>query len=120
MDNFSSKVRIEKVFLLKSSTHQNVVAAIPLHRDENLSSWSVPPLRFGELYPRLRSLTYIDNQGKYFLPRSCSYLFSTFYRLTKAPSTEFRFENGQSSGLGDRENMLSLHQGCLKVVQNQG
>ncbi|KAH0636297.1 hypothetical protein KY289_036212 [Solanum tuberosum] len=73
-----------------------------------------------ELYPRLRSLTYIDNQGKYFLPRSCSYLFSTFYRLTKAPSTEFRFENGQSSGLGDRENMLSLHQGCLKVVQNQG
>ncbi|KAG5586111.1 hypothetical protein H5410_046545 [Solanum commersonii] len=49
MDNFSGKVRIEKVFLLKSSTHQNVVAAIPLRRDENLSSWSILPLKFGEV-----------------------------------------------------------------------
>ncbi|KAH0633332.1 hypothetical protein KY284_036118 [Solanum tuberosum] len=171
MDNFSGKVTTEKVLLLKSSTHQNVVAAIPPRLDENLSSWHVPPLGFGEvLYtsgywewvedllarcketldkiktydvifasmftydhnenvfqafyenqrpstntvstfigelsislcdlrtiggllvhgsfydeviPSAKELTHVDDQGKSFLPRSCSYLFSAFYRLTK-------------------------------------
>ncbi|KAH0689156.1 hypothetical protein KY289_016514 [Solanum tuberosum] len=44
---FSGKVTTEKVLLLKSSTHQNVVVAIPPRRDEKLSSWCVPPLGFG-------------------------------------------------------------------------
>ncbi|KAH0636299.1 hypothetical protein KY289_036214 [Solanum tuberosum] len=171
MDNFSSKVTTETVLLLKSSTHQNVVAAIPPRLDENLSSWHVPPLGFGEVrytsgywewvedlltrcketldkiktydvifasmftydhnenvfqafyenqrpstntvstfigelsislcdlrtigglpvhgsfydevIPSAKELTHVDDQGKSFLPRSCSYLFSAFYRLTK-------------------------------------
>ncbi|KAK4733920.1 hypothetical protein R3W88_008181 [Solanum pinnatisectum] len=49
MDNFSGKVTTKKVLLLKSSTHQNVVVAIPPRRDEKLSSWCVPPLGFGEV-----------------------------------------------------------------------
>ncbi|KAG5589966.1 hypothetical protein H5410_040480 [Solanum commersonii] len=49
MDNFSGKVTSEKVLLLKSSTHQNVVVSIPSRRDENLSSWCVLPFRFDEV-----------------------------------------------------------------------
>ncbi|KAH0764902.1 hypothetical protein KY285_000773 [Solanum tuberosum] len=47
-DNFSGNVTTEKVLLLKSSTHQNVVVAIPPRRDENLSSWRVSSSGFGE------------------------------------------------------------------------
>ena len=49
MDNFSGKVTTEKVLLLKSSTHQNVVVAIPPRCGENLISLCVPPFRFGEV-----------------------------------------------------------------------
>ncbi|KAH0685745.1 hypothetical protein KY290_017271 [Solanum tuberosum] len=49
IDTFFGKVTTEKVLLLKSFTHQNVVAAIPPRRDENLSSCRVPPLGFGEV-----------------------------------------------------------------------
>ncbi|KAH0644588.1 hypothetical protein KY284_032472 [Solanum tuberosum] len=49
MDNFSGKVTSEKVLLLKSSTHQNAVVALPSRRDENLSSWCVPPFGFDEV-----------------------------------------------------------------------
>uniref|UniRef100_M1DQG1 Uncharacterized protein n=1 Tax=Solanum tuberosum TaxID=4113 RepID=M1DQG1_SOLTU len=45
-DNFSGNVTTEKVLLLKSFTHQNVVVAIPPRRDENLSSWLVPSSGF--------------------------------------------------------------------------
>jgi len=48
-DDFSGNVTTEKVLLLKSSTHQNVVVSFPLHCDENLSSWRVPPTGFGEV-----------------------------------------------------------------------
>ncbi|KAH0669394.1 hypothetical protein KY285_023553 [Solanum tuberosum] len=48
MDNFSGKVTIEKVILLKSSTHQNIIVVIHPHRDDNLSSWRVPPFGFVE------------------------------------------------------------------------
>ncbi|MCD9646308.1 hypothetical protein HAX54_036039 [Datura stramonium] len=48
MYNFSGKVMTEKVLILKSSPNQNVVVANPSHRDENLSSWHVPPSGFGE------------------------------------------------------------------------
>ena len=44
-----SKVTTEKVFLLRSSTHQNVDVAIPSHHDEHLSSWRVPSYGFGEV-----------------------------------------------------------------------
>ncbi|KAH0642321.1 hypothetical protein KY285_033191 [Solanum tuberosum] len=47
-DNFSGNVITKNVLLLKSSTHQNVVVAIPLRHDENLSSWRVPSSGFGE------------------------------------------------------------------------
>ncbi|KAH0641908.1 hypothetical protein KY285_032777 [Solanum tuberosum] len=49
MDNFSGKVTIEKVLLLKPSTHQNVVVAILSRRDENISSCCVPPFGFDEV-----------------------------------------------------------------------
>ncbi|KAK4706249.1 hypothetical protein R3W88_034194 [Solanum pinnatisectum] len=208
MDNFSGKVTTVKVLFLKSSTHQNVVAAIPPHRDENLSSWCVSPLGFGEVHytsgywewvedllarcketldkiktydvifasmftydhnenvfqafcenqhpstntvstfvgelsislcdlrtigglpihgsfydeviPSAKELTHVDDQGKSFLPRSYSYLFLAFYRLTKGAIDGVPFKNGQSSGLGNLEKMLSLHQGRLKIVRNQG
>ncbi|KAH0729706.1 hypothetical protein KY290_000839 [Solanum tuberosum] len=48
-DNFSGNVTTEKVLLLKSSTHQNIVVAIPPRRDENLSSWRVPSSGFCEV-----------------------------------------------------------------------
>ncbi|KAK4707006.1 hypothetical protein R3W88_033445 [Solanum pinnatisectum] len=44
------KVTSEKVLLMKSSTHQNVVVVIPSRRDENLSSWCVPPFGFDEVH----------------------------------------------------------------------
>ncbi|KAG5630501.1 hypothetical protein H5410_002218 [Solanum commersonii] len=47
-DNFSGNVTTEKVLLLKSFTHQNVVVAIPPRCDENLSSWHVPSSGFCE------------------------------------------------------------------------
>ncbi|KAG5605518.1 hypothetical protein H5410_027010 [Solanum commersonii] len=50
MDNFSGKVTIEKVILLKSSTHQNVIVVIHPHRDDNLSSWRVSPFGFVEAF----------------------------------------------------------------------
>ncbi|TMW88922.1 hypothetical protein EJD97_017906 [Solanum chilense] len=46
--HFSDKVISEKVLLLRSSTHQNVVT-IPFRRDERLSSWRVPSSGFGEV-----------------------------------------------------------------------
>ncbi|PHT92906.1 hypothetical protein T459_00788 [Capsicum annuum] len=49
MDNFSSKIMTKKVFLLKSSTHQNGVVASSPSRNENLSSWRVPFSGFGEV-----------------------------------------------------------------------
>ncbi|KAG5576232.1 hypothetical protein H5410_056366 [Solanum commersonii] len=49
IDNFSSNVTTEKVLLLKCSTHQNVVVAIPPRRDEHLNSWHVPSSGFGEV-----------------------------------------------------------------------
>ncbi|KAH0725409.1 hypothetical protein KY284_001274 [Solanum tuberosum] len=48
-DDFSGNVTTEKVLLLKSSTHQNVVVAVPPRRDEHLSSWRVPSSGFGEV-----------------------------------------------------------------------
>ncbi|KAH0696637.1 hypothetical protein KY290_014019 [Solanum tuberosum] len=48
-DDFSGNVTTEKVLLLKSSTHQNVVVAVPPCRDEHLSSWRVPSSGFGEV-----------------------------------------------------------------------
>ncbi|KAH0632889.1 hypothetical protein KY284_035675 [Solanum tuberosum] len=133
MDNFSGKVTTEKVLLLKSSTHQNVVVSFPLHCDENLSSWRVPPSGFGEAFcenchpstntistfikelfislwglrtigglpvhgsfydefiPSAKELTHVYDQGKSFLPESCSYLFSAFYRITKGVTDEVSF-----------------------------
>uniref|UniRef100_M1DB96 Aminotransferase-like plant mobile domain-containing protein n=1 Tax=Solanum tuberosum TaxID=4113 RepID=M1DB96_SOLTU len=178
-ENFSGNVTTVKVLLLKSSTHQNVVVAIPPRRDEHLNSWRVPSSRFGEvLYmsgywewvedvlaccketldniktyddiiasmftydhnenvlqafcenwrpstntvstfvgelsislwdlrtirglpvhgyfyddviPLAKELTHVDDQGKSFLPRSYSFLFSTFYRLTKGAVDEVSF-----------------------------
>ncbi|KAH0717403.1 hypothetical protein KY285_013434 [Solanum tuberosum] len=48
-DDFSGIVTTEKILLLKSSTHQNVVVAVPPRRDEHLSSWRVPSSGFGEV-----------------------------------------------------------------------
>ncbi|KAH0644726.1 hypothetical protein KY284_032610 [Solanum tuberosum] len=48
-DDFSGNVTTEKVLLLKSSTHRNVVVAVPPRRDEHLSSWLVPSSGFGEV-----------------------------------------------------------------------
>uniref|UniRef100_M1DIS2 Uncharacterized protein n=1 Tax=Solanum tuberosum TaxID=4113 RepID=M1DIS2_SOLTU len=48
-DGFSGNVTTEKVLLLKSSTHRNVVVAVPPHRDEHLSSWRAPSSGFGEV-----------------------------------------------------------------------
>ncbi|KAH0645171.1 hypothetical protein KY284_033055 [Solanum tuberosum] len=178
-DNSSGNVTTEKVLLLKSSTHQNVVVAVPPRRDEHLSSWCVPSSGFGEVrytsgywewvedvlarcketldniktfvaifasmftydhnenvlqdfcencrpstnmvstfvgelsislwdlrtigglpvhgsfydevIPSAKELTHVDDQGKSFLPRSCSFLFSAFYRLTKGAIDEVSF-----------------------------
>ncbi|KAF3625247.1 hypothetical protein FXO37_30968 [Capsicum annuum] len=49
MDNFSSKIMTENVLLLKSSTHQNIVVASSPSHNWSLSSWRVPPSRFGEV-----------------------------------------------------------------------
>ncbi|KAH0729695.1 hypothetical protein KY290_000824 [Solanum tuberosum] len=160
-DNFSGNVTNEKVLLLKSSTHQNVVVAIPSRRDENLSSWRVSSSGFGEetldniktydaifasiftydhkenvlraffdnwspstntvstfirelsiylwdlrtiggitvhgfFYDEVilsaKKLTHVDDQGKYFFPRSCSFLFLAFYRLSKGAIDEVSFQ----------------------------
>ncbi|KAK4718117.1 hypothetical protein R3W88_016455 [Solanum pinnatisectum] len=48
-DNFSDNVTTEKVLLLKSSTHRNVIVTTSPSHDENLSSWCVPSLAFGEV-----------------------------------------------------------------------
>ncbi|KAK4716573.1 hypothetical protein R3W88_014911 [Solanum pinnatisectum] len=48
-ENFSGNVTTEKVLLLRSSTHQNVVVAILPRRDEHLSSWHVPSSGFGKV-----------------------------------------------------------------------
>ncbi|TMW83714.1 hypothetical protein EJD97_000900 [Solanum chilense] len=48
-DNFSSKVTTEKVLLLRSFNHQNVVVVVPPRRDEHLSCWRVPSSGFGEV-----------------------------------------------------------------------
>ncbi|PHT75908.1 hypothetical protein T459_19430 [Capsicum annuum] len=47
MDNFSSKIMTENVLLLKSSTHQNIVVASSPSHNWSLSSWRVPPSKFG-------------------------------------------------------------------------
>ncbi|KAF3630689.1 hypothetical protein FXO38_27010 [Capsicum annuum] len=39
MDNFSSKIVTEKVLLLKSSTHQNIIVASSPSCNGSLSSW---------------------------------------------------------------------------------
>ncbi|KAH0730313.1 hypothetical protein KY289_001501 [Solanum tuberosum] len=49
MYNFSGKVVTAKVLLMKSSTHQNIVASSSLCRDENLTNWHVPPSSLGEV-----------------------------------------------------------------------
>uniref|UniRef100_M1C3Z4 Aminotransferase-like plant mobile domain-containing protein n=1 Tax=Solanum tuberosum TaxID=4113 RepID=M1C3Z4_SOLTU len=178
-NDFSGNVTTEKVLLLKSSTHQNVVVAVPPRRDEHLSSWRVLSSGFGEVHytsgywewvedelarcketldnmktydaifasmftydhnenvlqafcenwrpstntvstfvgelsislwdlrtigglyvhgsfydeviPSAKELTHVDDQGKSFLPRSCSFLFSAFYRLTKGAIDEVSF-----------------------------
>ncbi|KAH0725023.1 hypothetical protein KY284_000888 [Solanum tuberosum] len=156
MDNFSGNVTTEKVLLLKSSTHQNIVVAIPPCRDENLSSWRVSSSGFGEvrytsgywewvedvlarcketldniktydaifasiftydhnenvlwaffdnwrpstnmerpsseIIPSAKESTDVDDQGKSFFPRSCSFLFLAFYRLTKGAIDEVSFQ----------------------------
>ncbi|PHT87438.1 hypothetical protein T459_09544 [Capsicum annuum] len=49
MDSFSIKIVTEKVLLLKSSTHQNVVVASSPSRNGSLSGWRVPPSGFREV-----------------------------------------------------------------------
>ncbi|PHT86835.1 hypothetical protein T459_08941 [Capsicum annuum] len=49
MDNFSGTIVTEKVLLLKSSTHHNVIVASSLSRNGSLSGWRVPPSSFGEV-----------------------------------------------------------------------
>ncbi|KAH0781636.1 hypothetical protein KY290_001234 [Solanum tuberosum] len=43
------------------------------------------------LIPSAKELTHADDQGKSFIPRSCSFLFSAFYRLTKGAIDEVSF-----------------------------
>ncbi|KAK4713747.1 hypothetical protein R3W88_019654 [Solanum pinnatisectum] len=38
---------------------------------------------YDKVIPSAKELTHVDDQGKSFLSRCCSYLFSLFYRLTK-------------------------------------
>ncbi|KAH0645060.1 hypothetical protein KY284_032944 [Solanum tuberosum] len=117
-DNFSNNVTTEKVLLLKSSTHQNVVVAIPPRQDviarckETLDNFKTYDAIFASMltydhnenvlqafarigvHPPIRSLhsservTQVDDQGKSFLPRSYSFLISAFYRLTKGAIDE--------------------------------
>ncbi|PHT76362.1 hypothetical protein T459_19884 [Capsicum annuum] len=49
MDNVLGKIVTEKVLLLKSSTHQNVVVASSPSHNGSLSGWRVPPSGFGEV-----------------------------------------------------------------------
>lgn len=44
-----SKMHNKKSLLLKSSTHQNIIIAIPSRRDENFKNWNVPPFGFDEV-----------------------------------------------------------------------
>uniref|UniRef100_A0A3Q7I5H8 Aminotransferase-like plant mobile domain-containing protein n=1 Tax=Solanum lycopersicum TaxID=4081 RepID=A0A3Q7I5H8_SOLLC len=46
---------------------------------------------YDEVVPSAKELTHVDDQGKSFLPRSCSFLFSAFYRLTKGAIDEVSF-----------------------------
>ncbi|KAH0696636.1 hypothetical protein KY290_014018 [Solanum tuberosum] len=46
---------------------------------------------YDEVIPSAKELTDVDDQGKSFLPRSCSFLFSAFYRLTKGALDEVSF-----------------------------
>ncbi|KAH0765305.1 hypothetical protein KY290_001264 [Solanum tuberosum] len=46
---------------------------------------------YDEVIPSAKELTHVDDQGKSFLPRSCSFLFSAFYRLTKGAIDEVSF-----------------------------
>ncbi|KAH0725511.1 hypothetical protein KY284_001376 [Solanum tuberosum] len=50
MYNFSGKIVTAGVLLVKSSTQQNIVASSSLCRDENLTSWHVPPSCLGEIF----------------------------------------------------------------------
>ncbi|KAH0697977.1 hypothetical protein KY289_015459 [Solanum tuberosum] len=43
------------------------------------------------IIPSAKELTHVDDQGKSFLPRSCSFVFSAFYRLTKGAIDEVSF-----------------------------
>ncbi|KAG5584978.1 hypothetical protein H5410_045412 [Solanum commersonii] len=172
MDNFSGKVTTEKVLLLKSSTHQNVVVSFPLHCDENLSSWRVPPSGFGEVlytfgdfgkhqdYDAIFVLMFIYDHNENVLQAFCKNfhpstntvstfvkelfislwdlrtigglpVHGSFYdefipsakelthhstKLPKVSPMKSPFENGHSSDLEDRENMLSLHQGQEEIT----
>ncbi|KAH0669910.1 hypothetical protein KY285_024053 [Solanum tuberosum] len=46
---------------------------------------------YDEVIPSAKELTHVDYQGKSFLPRSYSFLFSTFYRLNKCAIDEVSF-----------------------------
>ncbi|KAH0716279.1 hypothetical protein KY284_009184 [Solanum tuberosum] len=53
-----------------------------------------PPIQSlpsSEIIPSAKELTHVDDQGKSFLPRSCFFLFSAFYRLTKGAIDEVSF-----------------------------
>ncbi|KAG5630490.1 hypothetical protein H5410_002207 [Solanum commersonii] len=47
---------------------------------------------YDEVIPSAKELTYIDDQGKSFFPRSCSFLFLAFYRLTKGAIDKVSFQ----------------------------
>ncbi|KAH0641919.1 hypothetical protein KY285_032787 [Solanum tuberosum] len=57
----------------------------------SISLWDLRTIRglpihysfYDEVIPSAKELTHVDDIGKSFLPRSCSFLFSVFYRLTK-------------------------------------
>ncbi|KAH0713698.1 hypothetical protein KY289_009657 [Solanum tuberosum] len=65
----------------------------------SISLWDLRTIRglpvhgsfYDEVIPSAKELTHVDDQGKSFLPRSCSFLFSAFYRLTKGAIDEVSF-----------------------------
>ncbi|KAG5621545.1 hypothetical protein H5410_006763 [Solanum commersonii] len=59
-------------------------------------------------------------KGSLFSQEAAPSCFRRSTDLPMVPSTKSLFVNGQSFGLWGRENMPSLRQGHLRIVQNQG
>ncbi|MCD7460563.1 hypothetical protein HAX54_043823 [Datura stramonium] len=99
MSNFSGKVMTEKVLLLMLLILLIVMRTLAVGMyllpvlARTIRDLHVPGTFYDEVVPLAKELTHVEDQGKTFLPRSYSYLFSAIYRLTKGFIDEVFFRD---------------------------